>query len=616
MRCRLNVSTVRMLKNHISYLTSIIIILLHSPFMIVILPPYYLTITLLILTLPQLFLHSSSHVNKMKLTFSILITTLLLAVKLPPPYSVVASAAGQWQLLHKTIGIVAMHMQLLHTDTVVIFDRTDFGLSNLSLAGGRCRHDPDEKVVKTDCTAHSVEYDVASNTFRPLFLQTNIWCSSAAVAADGTLVQTGGFNDGERTVRTFLPCATCDWREFPDGLAVRRWYATNQKLPDGRQIIIGGRRQFNYEFYPKSDATAKNTYSLPFLVQTNDPSEENNLYPFVFLNVDGTLFIFANNRAILLDYTKNAVVKTFPNIPGNDPRCYPSTGSAVLLPLRSKNPNFFSPEAEVLICGGAPRGAYTQAKKGTFIGALRTCARIKITDPNPTWVMETMPGGKGRLMSDMILLPNGNVLIVNGAGSGSAGWEFGRDPVLAPFVYNPDKEFGSRFEILNATNTPRMYHSSAVLVRDGRVLVAGSNPHVGYNFSHVTFPTDLSVEAFSPPYLEAAFRNVRPRIVGPESGTRVAYGQKVKVRVDVAAALVRSLVRVTVLAPPFATHSFSMNQRMLVLEPSHVTNVDGPTTFELEVTAPGSPILAPPGFYLLFVVHQEIPSEGIWIQIL
>jgi len=563
-----------------------------------------------------LFLHSSSYVNKMmKQTFSIFFTTLFLAVKLLPPCSAAASGGGQWQLLQRSIGIVAMHMQLLHTDTILIFDRTDFGLSNLTLSGGRCRHDPSEKVVKTDCTAHSVEYDIASNTFRPRFIQTDIWCSSASVAADGTLVQTGGFNDGERTVRKFFPCPTCDWQEFPDGLAARRWYATNQKLPDGSQIIIGGRRQFNYELYPKRDA--KNTYSLPFLVQTRDPYEENNLYPFVFLNVDGTLFIFSNNKAILLDYTKNAVVKTFPNILGNDPRCYPSTGSAVLLPLRRKSPQLSFSEAEVLICGGAPRGAYTRAKKGTFIGALNTCARIKITDPNPTWVMETMPGGKGRLMNDMILLPNGNVLIINGASSGSAGWEFGRDPVLAPFIYNPDKKPGSRFEILNPTNIPRMYHSTAVLVRDGRVLVAGSNPHVGYNFSHVTFPTELSVEAFSPPYLEPAFRNVRPRIVGPESGSRVAYGQKLKVRVDLAGGpLVQSLVRVTVLAPPFNTHSFSMNQRMLVLEPSHVINVDGATTFELEVTTPGSPVLAPPGFYLLFVVHQEIPSEGIWIQIL
>ncbi|CAJ1972515.1 unnamed protein product [Sphenostylis stenocarpa] len=554
----------------------------------------------------------------MKSSFSILFTILLLVVVLPPWCPTSASGGGQWQLLQKNIGIVAMHMQLLHTDTVVIYDRTDFGLSNLSLPGGRCRNDPNEKVVKIDCTAHSIEYDVPSNTFRALFVQTDVWCSSASVAPDGTLVQTGGFNDGERVVRTFSPCSTCDWKEISNSLVVRRWYSTNHKLPDGRQIIVGGRSAMNYEFYPKTDANAKNAYSLPFLVQTRDPKEENNLYPFVFLNVDGTLFIFANNRAILLDYTKNVIVKTFPNIPGNDPRTYPSTGSAVLLPLRKKNRHSLLSEAEVLICGGTPRGAYTQAQKGKFLASLNTCARIKITDPNPSWVMEKMPGGKGRLMNDMILLPNGNVLIINGASSGSAGWEFGRDPILAPYVYNPDKEPGSRFDILKATNTPRMYHSTAILLRDGRVLVAGSNPHEKYNFSNVLFPTELSMEAFSPPYLETVFDNVRPTILGPKSGKSISYGQKVKVLVDVAGGeLNRSLLRVTVLAPPLSTHSFSMNQRMLVLEPSNVTNVNGrPTTFEIEITTPGSPVLAPPGFYLLFVVHHNVPSEGIWIQIL
>ncbi|RDX79978.1 Aldehyde oxidase GLOX1, partial [Mucuna pruriens] len=512
---------------------------------------------------------------------------------------------GQWQLLQQNIGIVGMHMQLLHNDRVVMLDRTDFGFSNLTFPDGRCRSNPHELVVQTDCTAHSLEYDVASNTFRALFVQTNVWCSSGAVSPGGTLVQTGGFNDGDRAVRTFNPCGTCDWIELNTGLAARRWYATNHILPDGRQIVIGGRRQFNYEFYPKTQATAKNTYSLPFLVQTNDADAENNLYPFVFLNVDGNLFIFANNRAILFDYSKNSVVRTYPQIPGGDPRCYPSTGSAVLLPLRNlREPKV---QAEVLICGGAPRGAFPETLSGRFVGALKTCARIKITDPNPRWVMETMPGA--RVMSDMVLLPNGDVLIINGAAVGTAGWELGRDPVLNPFLYKPNNRIGSRFELQNPSNIPRMYHSAAVLLRDGRVLVAGSNPHTYYNFSDVLFPTELRLEAFSPSYLEPGFSNVRPRIVSPTSQTKLKYAQTVKVRFLVTGALVRASVSVTMLAPPFTTHSFSMNQRVLVLEPQDLREV-GKSMYEVEVTAPSSGVLAPPGFYLLFVVHQEIPSHG------
>nr|CAD1837425.1 unnamed protein product [Ananas comosus var. bracteatus] len=145
-----------------------------------------------------------------------------------------AAAAGRWDLLQRSIGVSAMHMQLLHNDRVIIFDRTDFGPSKLNLPGGACRRDPNELVMKVDCTAHSAEYDVAANTFRALTVLTDTWCSSGTVAPDGTLVQTGGFNDGDRNARTFRPCANaaaCDWTEHPNALAARRWYATNQILP-------------------------------------------------------------------------------------------------------------------------------------------------------------------------------------------------------------------------------------------------------------------------------------------------------------------------------------------------------------------------------------------------
>ncbi|KAK8476214.1 hypothetical protein V6N11_060285 [Hibiscus sabdariffa] len=410
-----------------------------------------------------------------------------------------AAATGSWQLLQESIGVSAMHMQLLLNDRVVVYDRTDSGPSNLPLPKGKCFHDSNDTARVVDCTAHSAEYDVSSNKFRPLTVQTNFWCSSGAITPDGELVQTGGYKDGERNVRVFGPCSTCDWQEIKNGLAAKRWYSTNHILPDGRQIIVGGRVQFNYEFVPKNKAA--NTFHLPFLWETNDPKIENNLYPFVFLNVDGNLFIFANNRAILLDYMKNKVVKTYPTIPGGDPRSYPSTGSAVLLPL--KNLKASTIEAEVLVCGGAPKGSYSQAIQGKFIGALNSCARILITDPNPQWVMETMP--LARVMGDMILLPNLDVLIINGAASGSAGWEFGRNPVLCPVLYKPDNKIGARFFKQTPTTIPRMYHSTVILLRDGRILVGGSNPHMYYNFTGVLFPTELSLEAFSPHYLEAKF---------------------------------------------------------------------------------------------------------------
>ncbi|XP_043703160.1 aldehyde oxidase GLOX-like [Telopea speciosissima] len=495
-----------------------------------------------------------------------------------------------------------MHMQLLYNDRVIIFDRTDFGRSNLSLPAGKCRNDTNDYVLQHDCTAHSAEYDVSNNSIRALTILTDTWCSSGAVTPNGTLIQTGGFNDGDRVVRTFQPCSTCDWQEITNGLIQRRWYATNQILPDGRVIVIGGQEN-NYEFYPKSTST-DTVFNLTFLEQSS------NLYPFVHLNVDGNLFILGYNVAILFNYTSNTVVKTFPAIPDYQSRTYPFTGSSVLLPLRNLQQS--SVEAEVLICGGAPWESASQAASGNFTDALNTCARIRITDPNPTWTMETMP--LARVMGDMTLLPNGQVLIINGAARGLAGWEYGRDPVFYPVLYQPDNQNGSRFQVLNPTTIPRMYHSTAILLCDGRVLVGGSNPHQYYNFTGVLYPTELSLEAFSPAYLGSEFLGLRPTIITPLSYTRVTYGQQFLLQFSVTNQVNESMIEVTMVAPSFTTHSFSMSQRLLVLDSNNVIALRN-LLYTVAVTIPNSNFLAPSGYYLLFLVHQDIPSEGIWIQL-
>lgn len=524
-----------------------------------------------------------------------------------------SSQIGEWHLLQETIGISAMHMQLLHNNKVIMFDRTDFGRSNISLAGGLCRNDPTEKVLKIDCTAHSILYDINSNTLRPLMVQTDTWCSSGSVLPNGTLVQTGGFNDGDLIARSFTPCLdhTCDWIEIPKYLSKRRWYASNQILPNGDIIIVGGRRQFNYEFFPRrnyqnnpSFSLLPYTFRLHFLRETCE-IDENNLYPFLHLLPDGNLFIFANTRSILLDYNRNRVVKEYPSIPGNDPRNYPSTGSSILLPIDENKPI----EAEVMICGGAPHGSHLKAVRGTFEPATRSCGRLKVSDKNPIWVMEQMP--MPRVMGDMIILPNGKVIIINGAGRGTAGWEFGRAPVTTPVLYDPDKKPGQRFRVLSGALRPRLYHSAALLLPDGRILVGGSNPHIYYNFTGVQFPTDLSLEAFSPPYLSYEYNNMRPKVV--QMSEDLSYGQSFYVTFSVPWLVLKEL-SFRIVAPPFTTHSFGMNQRMVVLKFDVVYWVlDG--VYRASLVGPSTTAIAPPGYYMFFAVNDGVPSAGLWVKL-
>lgn len=527
--------------------------------------------------------------------------------------------AGRWELLMPSIGISAMHMQLIPNGRVVIFDRTDFGPSNLSLPEGHCRHDRTDRALQVDCTAHSVLYDPASNSVRPLTVQTDTWCSSGALHPDGTLIQTGGYGDGERKVRTFTPCSDadgCDWAELHQGLDVRRWYASNQILPDGRVIILGGRNTFSYEFFPKSNAEEKAIYTN-FLKETRDPKEENNLYPFLHLLPDGNLFIFANRQSILFDYNKNKILREFPAIPGTDKRNYPSTGSSVLLPLRLDSSNGQVVAAEVMICGGAPAGAYTMAKRQRiFVGASTSCGRLRVTDPSPEWAMEQMP--VPRVMGDMILLPMGDVLILNGALNGTAGWEDARNAIKNPVLYHPDEADPSRrFVILSPSDTPRMYHSAAILLPDGRILVGGSNPHVRYNFTTYPYPTELSLEAFHPPYLGLQHAILRPSILSIESADQaMTYGQQFSINfvLKVYWPHSRGGISVALIAPSFTTHSFGMNQRLLFLEVRSVEHLSL-LAYKVTVVAPPNTAAAPPGFYMLSVVHSGVPSQSLWVRV-
>ncbi len=92
-----------------------------------------------------------------------------------------AAAPDSWELLIQNAGVSAMHMTLAHTNKVIMFDRTDYGPSEIKLANGFCRHDPHDLALQVDCWAHSIELDLATNTIRPLTVLTDTWCSSGRV---------------------------------------------------------------------------------------------------------------------------------------------------------------------------------------------------------------------------------------------------------------------------------------------------------------------------------------------------------------------------------------------------------------------------------------------------
>ncbi|KAK7302165.1 hypothetical protein RJT34_13046 [Clitoria ternatea] len=521
---------------------------------------------------------------------------------------------GQWQLLLKSTGVVAMHTALTFKNTVIMFDQTGARQSSYQLRrrfnGSRCTTSRNDLMDST-CYAHSVEYDIVSNKVRPLRLDTDPWCSSGSFLSNGTLLQTGGFGQGAKRVRLYRPsCGNhqCDWIQTSKFLSDERWYASTQILPDhDRVVVVGGRRVFTYEFVPKISHNEK-SFHLPFMHQTRDDQGNNNLYPFLHLSSDGNLFIFANRDSILLNLRRNEVIKTFPRIPGKGSRNYPSSGSSALLPLDHRD-NF--QKVEVMVCGGSATGAIEAAReRRRFLQGLRSCGRMVITGNNHKWEMDFMP--KPRLMHDMLILPTGDILIINGAKHGCAGYDNARNASLEPYLYSPKRRLGKRFTVLRSTKIARMYHSSATLLADGRVLVAGGNPHGRYIFHNVAYPTELRLQAFVPHYMNKRYDDWRPSNLIIEEAP-IRYGTEFRVLFFLGRRPSK-VVEFIAYAPPFTTHSFSMNQRMLKLRCKSMVRggADGWMVAVLE--APPSPNVAPSGYYLLTVVNGGIPSMSQWIQ--
>ncbi|KXS09784.1 carbohydrate-binding module family 20 protein [Gonapodya prolifera JEL478] len=116
-----------------------------------------------------------------------------------------------------------------------------------------------------------------------------------------------------------------------------------------------------------------------------------------------------------------------------------------------------------------------------------------------------------RVMVHPTLLPDGNILFINGAKKGYQGWEVAKDAVEAPDLFIPGAPKDQRWWTLAASTIPRMHHSISQLMPDVTGLVTGSNPHYSPNFTD-PYPTEYRNEIFTPPYLSSG--KPRPTITG------------------------------------------------------------------------------------------------------
>lgn len=235
----------------------------------------------------------------------------------------------------------------------------------------------------------------------------------------------------------------------------------------------------------------------------------------------------------------------------------------------------------------------------------------------------------GRSMGQFIALPDGTLLVVNGGRNGTAGYgqatgqtpifgdmPFGEslasDPVFTPAIYNPNAPQGSRWSNagLGASTMPRLYHSSALLLPDGSVLIAGSNPNIDVNTSTV-FPTTYKAEIFYPLYWSSS----RPQPSGVP--TNLTYGGdyfNITVPGNSYSGSANSAAANTsvwVIRQGFTTHAMNMGQRSMQLNNTYTVNSDGSFVLHISQPPPNANLFQP-GPCFIYVTVNGIPSNGTY----
>jgi hypothetical protein len=447
------------------------------------------------------------------------------------------SATGTWSAVMNW-PLVAVHSALLNNGKVLMWDAWETGGT------------PSARVWDPVTKAFT---SVPDNL-------TQIFCAGQVQLDDGRILVIGGHNGGEFGIpaTTIFNPATNTWST---GAAMNspRWYPMATKLPDGRVVTIGGNMSPGvFANTPEVYDPGSDTWST-INVNTSDVQEEN--YPLGFVLPTGNVFVIGPDQGNTRILNVNAQTWTTA-VSGTAPVIF---GSAI-----QYRPGQF---------------LYTGGSHAT--NSETTAAVLDMNQPTPAWTT-IAPMAFARTFHSMVSLPDGNVLVVGGGGTNQQTNTVAGP--LRPELWNPTTQ---AWTTLAPMHNPRMYHSTATLLPDATVLVAGG----GKLSPAIDYP---NAEIFSPPYLSSG---TRPTI--SSAPTTATIASSITVQTPDAA----SIGSVSLVALSSDTHNYDMAQRFV---PLTFTAGSG----SLNVQMPNSVNLAPPGNYMLFIVNTNgVPSVAPIVRV-
>jgi hypothetical protein len=515
------------------------------------------------------------------------------------------SIFGYWEPIRYKFKYLPVHIALLHNGKVLAF--------------GGSGNDP--QYLKDPFPAEIFEpneigkdngkiYTISNNG-----IEGDIFCAGHTFLPDGKLLVAGGtykydgsvvnakippFSGLEHTY-IFDP-TTLSWQRAHN-MKYSRWYPTCIMASDGRIITMAGlSKQFPWVFLSQIEVFSFEKKEWSIMKGSNWRLP---LYPRLHLLPNGEIFYAGSFNT---HYVYPFVVTAFPSATfnissgkwkkiGNPHNKKREEGTTVLLPLLP--PKYL---ARVLLIGG-----------GTFQGenAINDVEIIDFSISKPEYQHKGNMRHP-RYYNYAVILPDQSILILGGKmgkkghiadhnkkrllrrhdHEGGGGGELPHidEAVLEPELYKPEED---KWYYMADMKVDRLYHSNAILLPDGRVMTAGSNPDRRMN--------ELRIELFHPPYL---FKGARPQI--NKVAAIINYGNSFEIETDVA----ENITSVALIRPSVTTHCVNVDQRYVGLEFSLLNSNT------LTVSLPTNKNIIPPGYYMIFILNKDrIPSIAKFVHI-
>lgn len=449
----------------------------------------------------------------------------------------------------------------------------------------------------------------------------DLFCSDQKLLHDGTVLVAGGTEwrahlapdsdaYGLKDTRVFDP-ETDDFRRVED-MREGRWYPSLVTLADGRVMVASGVRRLFFTFTDPGTS-----FSQVRLTEIYDPETgawkdagmsdlSFPLYPRLHLLPDGTVFYGGAGQAWgpsaeTPDQVAWGVRRVYDpatekwSVVGASPFGVRSGAAATLLRLEAPYD-----KAEILIAGGTAGTAPSGYAATTLSEVVRWTEDGIESVGTPKAPMAGVAGDLSQLRSPRwfgvpVMLPTGEVFLTNGGDTDDTMAPGTSAPVRTPELFDP--KTGTWSQLAPAARD-RVYHQSAVLLPDGRVLVGGSSPHPAAFYQHGATPArrndfkDATFEIYEPPYL---FRGPRPEIsqvIPTNKGRNLALilGQGTEAKDISEIALVR-----------LGSNTHSMDGDMRAVKLEHSAN--GSVVFA-SLPKGGDGRVLPPGPYYVFAMRN------------